>query len=827
MIVYNLNKKLTKCINYRIIFLLTILFYSSILSGCAKPHSSALVWLNLGANEAAWNIISSEVRKPSVSSDEDLCELHTANLKILQSIVLFNYAPKDPDLTAKISYDYVLENCDKYRMKQGVAENQYGLYFQVTKRPGLAIQHIKNSVRYFEPISFENFSNENILANLFSDMGLFEIRDLHRNKAIKIANSYFKIPKSYSVFEFDERNQNLEYMHVLEQKLEDLSLSEDGKNKYEEMRALWSEIKNINSNWSFNNNRHFVYSRALHYFTEAGDTDFARTLLNETKSNRWLFVFPEITELILQAGEAKILSKEGKYKESAELWNDYINKFPKVYGRKPSGNDYRVVGLANEQAGNYDQAIIDLEKAVNEFETKRSSFEVAQRGQVISGLTVTAYWGLLRSYVSRYMKSGSLGDYQAALHTEGRLRARQFSELLGINNAESRQIEAMLKPDELLINYIVTDKSIVAFAINQHEKDLFLLPLDSKWLNFKVKNIKERLSSRGGVDQITADLMAVSKLLMTPIENKLKAKKRLLVVTDGSLGVLPFTLLSSSVSDYRPIVMDHEVTLFPSISYLQKVREVDAPVKYDKSLFAIADPVFDKMVPPKTFRGDSEFFYTRAVNELNLFSPLPETRTEVEKISQLFRPGSVNIAVGQNASKNYIKKQSLLGYKYLHFATHGILGNQVPGVVEPSLVLSSDSQNPESSFFTMSEIEKLKINSDLAVLSACDTGNGKYYTGEGVMGLSRGFLLAGSKSVLATLWPIDSNVTVSFMTSFYSHLKSGKSKSESLRQTQLEFMKNGLIGSSAFRGLKVVESKKTKNLGSHPYYWAAFILTGE
>lgn len=191
------------------------------------------------------------------------------------------------------------------------------------------------------------------------------------------------------------------------------------------------------------------------------------------------------------------------------------------------------------------------------------------------------------------------------------------------------------------------------------------------------------------------------------------------------------------------------------------------------------------------------------------------------------RPGVSEIIAGQKATKANVLAQPLIGYRYLHFATHGILGNQVPGVFEPALVLSANSGQSDDAFLTLSEIEKMKLNSDLTVLSACDTGSGKYYTGEGIMGLSRGFLLAGSKSVLASLWPIDSRATVRFMLFFYKHLQAGKSKAESLRLTQLEFMKTANTEGSSARGLKVT-GKSTQSVKlSHPYYWAPFVLTGE
>jgi CHAT domain-containing protein len=175
-----------------------------------------------------------------------------------------------------------------------------------------------------------------------------------------------------------------------------------------------------------------------------------------------------------------------------------------------------------------------------------------------------------------------------------------------------------------------------------------------------------------------------------------------------------------------------------------------------------------------------------------------------------------------------VKRQGLTGYRYLHFATHGILGNQIPGVFEPALVLAAEPEGSgQDGFLTLGEVQQLKLGSELTVLSACDTGSGKYFTGEGVMGLSRGFLLAGSRSVIMSLWPVASDATVQLMGHFYRNLHSGKSKSESLRKAQLSLMGNWTGGETAVRGRQQWQVMLERNRAVHPFYWAAFVLIGE
>jgi len=115
----------------------------------------------------------------------------------------------------------------------------------------------------------------------------------------------------------------------------------------------------------------------------------------------------------------------------------------------------------------------------------------------------------------------------------------------------------------------------------------------------------------------------------------------------------------------------------------------------------------------------------------------------------------------------------------------------------------------------------------MAVLSACDTGSGKYFTGEGIMGLSRGFLLAGSRSVIVSLWPVASEATVELMTLFYQNLRSGKTKEASLRLAQLAMMDSRNVTTYRERSIKVAGRAISGTHDIHPFYWAPFVMIGE
>ena len=819
------QKKITPCF-HGLILLIIIAF----LNGCAAPRANqALGQLSLGNAKQAWKMVSAELAHPTVSSQEDLCELHLAAIRILGQIVRNDFAPSDPDRIAKESYDYVCKNCSEFKKKQGITESLYGLYFQNTKRPGFAISHIKKAMQINDN-PYSNMMNESNIASAYADMGQFEMRDFHRRKAIKIGREYFKTHRTYK-YSLDEAGQYMQYKVILEQHLDALSWSEDRSSALPEMLELWDEIKAVNGKWVSKQTQYIAYTSASQRFAAAGDTAFARKILNEGRRlvEKYPYKNPEASKLDLQVAEAKILGAEGKYKEAAAMYEDWINRFEKASGKSLPGNSFRLAGLAQESAKNYDLAIEYLEKAISDFETRRSSFEVESRGEFLSGLVATTYWGLTRSYAARYVQDRNERDFKGALKAERMLRARQFGELLGIDKAGGSDLDISalrLRPDELLLNYVLTDKAIVMFALSSDWHDLFIIPYDARIFNAALKRVRSQLSAPGDTNELINDLQDVGKTILPPIQNRLSKTKKIIVIPDGYLNGIPFAILPKLQNQYYPLVRDYEVASIPSISYMIAQRNSQERPHYDKVLFALADPVYDSRPIPEAHRDDTSEFYTRAVRDLNVFTPLPETRTEVENISRILGTGNTIFLLGINASKANIKSQPLQGYKYLHFATHGVLGNQVPGINEPALILAVQN-SAEEGFLTLSEIEKLKLHSDLTVLSACDTGSGKYYTGEGVMGLSRGFIVAGSKSVLASLWPVDSKSTVEFMTLFYQYLQSGKSKSGALRLAQLDLMSGKKRKGSSERGVRIVDQSQQQAELSHPYYWAPFVLTGE
>jgi CHAT domain-containing protein len=200
----------------------------------------------------------------------------------------------------------------------------------------------------------------------------------------------------------------------------------------------------------------------------------------------------------------------------------------------------------------------------------------------------------------------------------------------------------------------------------------------------------------------------------------------------------------------------------------------------------------------------------RTMRDFNFakLSRLPFSRQEAEAALS-YAPGAGNLkALSFDASRQRATSADLSRYRILHFATHGLLNSEHPELSGLVLSLVDTTGKPQDGFLRLHDIYDLKLNADLVVLSACQTGLGKQVRGEGLVGLTRGFMYAGAPRVVASLWQVNDVATAELMKHFYHGLlKEGLRPAAALRSAQLELMKQKRWAS--------------------PYYWAPFVLQGE
>jgi CHAT domain-containing protein len=334
----------------------------------------------------------------------------------------------------------------------------------------------------------------------------------------------------------------------------------------------------------------------------------------------------------------------------------------------------------------------------------------------------------------------------------------------------------------------------------------------------------------------------LSRLLLGQIAGSLRQElkgKRLLIVASGALEYLPFAALPipSNENCYQPLITEHEIVNLPSASVLSVIRrETAGRAAAPKTVAVLADPVFETNDPrllmaarrrsggqesafntrsaaeaPTSASGDLDCSpFLRAVRSLGRgsLSRLLFSREEADSIADLVPARSLLKATGFQASRTKALSGELSNFRIVHFATHGLLNSEYPELSGLALSLVDENGKPQDGFLRMHEIYNLRLPADLVVLSACQTALGKEIKGEGLVGLTRGFMYAGAERVVASLWQVDDLATAGLMKRFYQGM-----------------LKDGLRPAEALRAAQIEMSKQKR--WSAPYYWAGFVIQGE
>lgn len=417
----------------------------------------------------------------------------------------------------------------------------------------------------------------------------------------------------------------------------------------------------------------------------------------------------------------------------------------------------------------------------------------------------------------------------------------------------------LLDDDTLLLEYTLGERASYLWLVSSNSINSYRLPPRAE-IETAARRIYDLLTARqpqSGLSEAQqlerasmaeaeypAAAAALARLLLAPVAARL-GNKRLVVVAAGMLEYLPFAALpepstgsptGKDTTVAAPLLVKHEVISLPSASVLATLRRENSKRQAAaKMVVVLADPVFTSDDPRVgalgknrrdasavallASRSDStgnqaSTNIARVVRDFNLaggrsgLSRLPFSREEAENILSFVPSGTGLRALGFEASRATATSAQLGQYRIVHFATHGLLNSEHPELSGLVLSLVDAAGKPEDGFLRLHEIYNLKLSADLVVLSACQTGLGKQIKGEGLVGLTRGFMYAGSPRVVASLWQVNDLATAELMKLFYrGMLKDGQRPAAALRSAQLEMMK--------------------QRRWSSPYYWAAFTLQGE
>jgi CHAT domain-containing protein len=409
---------------------------------------------------------------------------------------------------------------------------------------------------------------------------------------------------------------------------------------------------------------------------------------------------------------------------------------------------------------------------------------------------------------------------------------------------EPAEVQKLLDDDTLLLQYALGQKQSYLWAITRTEILPYVLPGEAQ-ITKAAQSF--RTSLRAWEKRPTDDTpkyvarlnnapanyrrqaLNLSNIVLGPVLSKI-GSKRLVVIADGELQYVPFgaLLVRNAKRPLAPVplIVNHEIVYQPSASALDLIRKARRTAA-TKTVAVLADPVFSKtdnrvVVGLKDSKtepniGASSRELKRALRDAGdigsvdgsfRLERLEYSRNEADAIIAAAPPGSAMKALDFDASRAHVLGPELKQFKMVHLATHGILNGTHPELSGLVFSLVDEQGKSEDGFLKLSDIYNIDLPLDMIVLSACQSAIGKPVKGEGLVGLTRGFMHAGAARVVASLWNVQDEATADLMKRFYSYLlQNNMPAAAALRRAQLDLIET--------RGVM------------QPYYWAGFVLQGE
>jgi CHAT domain-containing protein/tetratricopeptide (TPR) repeat protein len=519
----------------------------------------------------------------------------------------------------------------------------------------------------------------------------------------------------------------------------------------------------------------------------------------------------------------------------------YVDLLMKLHEREPdAGHDAAALqvserGRARSLVELLSEANADIRQGVGaDLVRKEREVSTALNAKAQRLIQLTAQKGNPEEIATLNREISALEDEFQQIQVAIRKESPQYAALTQPQPLDLKSIQRELDQGTVLLEYslgdeqsylwVVTPDSLKTFQLPKREQIQSLAQQVYKSLTTRAefKSLETPAQRQARIAQAEAQFeraaVELSRMILAPAVEELQGK-RLVVVADGVLQYVPFAALSSQ-THYRPLVLDHELISLPSASafavHRQNLRDrKPAP----KSIAVVADPVFStndaRFQTNARVKGPNQPGATRIIEHTTgtgssqLAIPrLPFTRQEAEQILSIAPAGENLKALGFHANRNFATGSELSKYRYVHFATHGYLDTKRASLSAIVLSLVDEQGRPQDGFLRTHDIYNLNLPAELVVLSACETGLGKDVRGEGLDGITRGFMYAGARRVIVSLWNVNDKATATLMQRLYSGmLRSGKTPAAALRAAQIEML-------------------RTRQWHS-PYFWAAFVMQGE
>lgn len=350
-----------------------------------------------------------------------------------------------------------------------------------------------------------------------------------------------------------------------------------------------------------------------------------------------------------------------------------------------------------------------------------------------------------------------------------------------------RDVQSVLTGSEMLLEYVLDEPQSYCLVVTNDDVSVVTLP-GKTTVESLVKAYLKAVKAKEQPRDLSRRLFDT---LLAPVHKR--GARQLIIVRDGSLHLLPFDALVGP--DGRYFVENHQVAYSPSAATFQVLRSNPQASGPPLGVLAVGGVPYDRS-------GLRTEVITRGHTSSSLAN-LPSSRDEAISVSVVFPNASNVLLLGNRATESSVKKAA--DHRVIHFAVHAVANDVRPD--RSAIVLLPDPAANEDGFLQASEIVQLKLNADLAVLSACDTGVGPVSGQEGISTLARAFLLAGARTVISTLWAIEDETTSFLMNEFYIEFKKTRNPVSAMTTAKRKMLKT--FGPKAL-----------------PYYWAGFSVEG-
>jgi CHAT domain-containing protein len=362
-------------------------------------------------------------------------------------------------------------------------------------------------------------------------------------------------------------------------------------------------------------------------------------------------------------------------------------------------------------------------------------------------------------------------------------------------------VRASLPPGVALLEYALGAERSYLFVLSRSAFSAFPVPPAGE-VSRLVGEVRDALDTRSPLSRPRAQAAAqqLHRVLLTPAREALTQVDRLVVVPDRDLFYLPFELLVGGEGAAPTAAVERwTITYVPSAGVLDQLRGRRAGRAWRADLLAFADPP-----PAPEPTGGASDLPAELAGAARL-PPLPGARAEVAAIAALFPPDRVEVRVGAEARESRLKQAgATAGVRRLHIASHGVLADVDPA--DAFLLMAPGPEAGEDGRLRVHEVFNLDLDSELVVLSGCETGLGQRMLGEGLIGMTRAFLHAGARDVVVSLWPVGDRAAKELLVDFYRGLGSGLSAADALRRAKL--------------------ARLATPAADDPLDWASFVLVG-